>query len=306
MPKIGKKDREPKAIKGATGYCRRCEETMPLSKFYEATNPLLDTNGFLSICRVCCNELYEHHFSIYGNLEDAIKMVCQDLDVRFSQEALKQTKSQVDKIIARGDSTNKVFGYYKSKLSSTGKANEGLDSFRYRDSDFTTREDANAYNANAIDVDNEDLKLFWGKGFSYDDYVFLETELSNWKQTHKCDNYAELTLLKEICTKILEVRKKRELRNDTGKLQKDLQDLMKTASVDPAKSNIASSGKSHDAWGVWIKDIEQFEPAEWHEQQEKYKDMDGFDSYIKDYIVRPIKNFITNNRDFNIEDDYHE
>ena len=77
---------------------------------------------------------------------------------------------------------------------------------------------------------------------------------------------------------------------------------MKTASVDPAKANQASSGKLQDAWGVWVKDIEQFKPAEWHDRQEKYKDMDGFIPYIKDYIVRPIKNFITGQRDFQIKD----
>ena len=77
---------------------------------------------------------------------------------------------------------------------------------------------------------------------------------------------------------------------------------MKTASVDPAKANAASAGKSHDAFGLWIKDIEQFKPAEWFEEQEKYKDMDGFILYIQNYIVRPIRNFITGNRDFQVND----
>ncbi|HSH51936.1 MAG TPA: hypothetical protein VK982_09470 [Bacteroidales bacterium] len=73
---------------------------------------------------------------------------------------------------------------------------------------------------------------------------------------------------------------------------------MKTASVDPAKANAISSGQSVDRFGVWIKDIEQYRPAEWWEQQEKYVDMDGFKLYIKDYIVRPIKNFFTGTKDF--------
>ena len=54
--------------------------------------------------------------------------------------------------------------------------------------------------------------------------------------------------------------------------------------------------------GLFIKDIEQFRPAEWHEQQEKYVDMDGFKPYIKNYIVRPIENFLTGVRNFFVDD----
>jgi hypothetical protein len=153
-----------------------------------------------------------------------------------------------------------------------------------------------------IEID-DDLKIFWGYGFTPKDYVFLELELANWKQTHKCDNHAELTLLKEICIKILDIRNKRASNESTSKEQKELQDLMKTASVDPAKANIASAGKSHDAFGVWVKDIEQFRPAEWFEQQEKYVDMDGFKPYLKNYVYRPIENFLTGIRNFFVDDD---
>jgi len=298
MPKIGKKTRQPKVVSGE-GYCRKCEKTMNLDKFYEATNPMLDTNGKMSICKDCCNALYDMYFSIYNNVDIALQLTCQDLDVRYSRDALKQAQTHVENLLKKGSKADKIFGYYKSKLGSTNKSNSGMESFRYRDSD-------DLIDSKDINLDeniDDDLLLFWGKGFDIDDYIFLETEMSNWKQTHKCDNQAEVTLLREICIKILQIRKARETKDNEGNLQKELQDLMKTASVDPAKANAASAGKSHDAWGVWVKDIEQLRPAEWHDQQEKYIDMDGFISYIKDYIVRPIKNFITGQRDFQIKDD---
>lgn len=279
------------------GYCRKCRKTMVLSNFYDATNTVLDTNGKMSVCSSCCNDLFNEYFSIYNNFEIALQLTCQDLDVRLSKEAIKQVQSQIENAMSKGKKYDKIFGIYKSKLTSTGKNNTGMESFRYKDSDYLI--DDKEINVDDID---DDLLLFWGKGFEFDDYVFLETELSNWKQTHKCDNQAELTLLREICIKILEIRKARENKDDAGKLQKDLQDLMKTASVDPAKANVASAGKSHEAFGLWIKDIEQFRPAEWFEQQEKYKDMDGFIPYIKNYIVRPIQNFLSGTRNFFVED----
>jgi hypothetical protein len=306
MPKTTKTIREPKVASGKEGYCRKCEKTLPLEKFFEATNPFLDSNGYLSVCKDCCNGIYYHYYSIYSDIKKSIQLTCQDLDVRFSIKALEQAQSQIDKLLSNGKKADAVFGTYKSKLSSTTKKNESMDCFRYKDSDCSTTKNKIIIEDLETDFDDgeidDDLLLFWGKGFSFEDIVFLEAELSNWKQTHKCDNQAEITLLKEICIKILAIRTKREKSESASNDLKELQDLMKTASVDPAKANAASAGKSHDCFGLWVKDIEQFKPAEWYEKQEKYQDMDGFIPYIKNYIVRPIENFLTGIRNFFVDD----
>jgi len=300
MPKIGKTVRQPKSVSGQ-GYCRMCSKMISLSNFYEATNPFLDKSGFMSICKDHCNEIYQKYFEIYGNMEKALYFTCRDLDVCFNDEAFRQTQSHIEKLLHKGKSADKVFGYYKSKLGSTGKNNDKIDYFRFIENDNNSR---NIFENN-MEINSEideDLLLFWGGGFDLDDYFFLENELSNWKQTHKCDNRAELILLKEICIKILIIRNKRKVGQSVSADIKELQELMKTASYDPAKANVASAGKSIDAYSIWIKDIEQFTPAEWHNKQDKYKDMDGFVPYIKNYIVRPIKNFITGSRDFKVKD----
>jgi len=300
MPKVGKKTRQPKQVSG-NGYCRKCQSTLSLEKFYEATNPMLDTNGRISICRECCNLLYKEYFSIYNNLERALDLTCRDLDVRFDSRILIQVQSHIEKLLSSGKKAEAVFGYYKSKLGSTGKNNEKFDSFRYKDSNnLNYNLEKRLIGEENKEVD-EDLVLFWGKGFNIEDYIFLEIELSNWQKTHKCDNHAELILLKEICMKQLIIRNNRAENKDVSKDVKELQELFKTCSVDPAKANAIGSGQSVDRFGVWVKDIEALKPAEWWNKQEKYKDMDGFMPYINNYIVRPIKNFFTGVKDFFID-----
>jgi len=302
MPRANKNSKQLKAVSGE-GYCRKCTNTLPLDKFYETTNRDLDTNGKTSICKECCNSIYDVYADKYKSMEKALYLTCQDLDMMFSKETLLQTQSHINGMVEKGKNITKVFGIYKSKLSSTGKNNSKLESIRFKDSNELVDEQNNDVTSDSFDEDIEDdLILFWGRGFDLDDIIFLETELSSWKQTHKCDNQAELTLLKEICIKILDIRKSREKKENVGTLQKELQDLFKTCSVDPAKANSASAGKSHEAFGIWVKDIEQLRPAEWFEQQEKYKDMDGFVPYIKNYIVRPIENFLTGVRNFFVDD----
>jgi hypothetical protein len=206
--------------------------------------------------------------------------------------------------MSKNKSVDKVFGYYKSKLSSVGQINGGSEFCRYRDGNSSGFSEIGRVESKLDKNENieEDLIMFWGKGFNFEDIEFLETELAEWKSKHKCDNRSELTLLKEICIKLLEIRKLRALGKSTAAQIKELQEIMKTASVDPAKANVADGGKSMDAFGLWIKDIEEYEPAEFFEDKKIYEDFDGFKRYVDKYIYRPLKNLLSGSRDFNIDD----
>ena len=81
---------------------------------------------------------------------------------------------------------------------------------------------------------------------------------------------------------------------------KELQDLMKTASLDPAKASAINSGKSQDTFGGIVKLIEEAEPAEHYKDKELFKDYDNIVLYFYNYVTRPLKNFITGSRDFSL------
>ena len=78
---------------------------------------------------------------------------------------------------------------------------------------------------------------------------------------------------------------------------------MRTASVDPAKANMASSGKSLDTFSAFIKTIEETEPAEYYKDKALFKDFDNINFYFEKYVRRPLKNFVTGSRDFNVDAD---
>lgn len=273
--------------------CPRCGSMNSLtnSDLYVSRSELFSYYGKLIYCKKCIGEIYDKLFEKYEDEKTAIYYMCRKLDMPFSHGNYEG---------AAKEAHNKgwqIYQTYIQKMNSLGGLNNCGNSFD--DSDIFLESKNKKIDLN-IEI-NKDVKLFWGYGFDDYDYLFLESELAKWKSTHKCDNQAEVTLLREICIKVLDIRKKRELNEDTSKHIKDLQDLMKTASVDPAKANSIGSGQAVDRFGVWLKDIEEKKPAEWWEEQEKYKDMDGFIPYIKNYIVRPIKNFFTGVKDFTID-----
>jgi hypothetical protein len=113
--------------------------------------------------------------------------------------------------------------------------------------------------------------------------------------------------LKEICHVELKIRKARIEDKSTASLVKELQDLMKTANVDPAKASLANAGKSQDTFSSFIKTIEENEPADFYKDKDLFKDFDNLDWYFKKYVTRPLKNFIQiGSRDFDVSDNDFE
>jgi hypothetical protein len=302
---------KPKEIISRTGivltecYCRRCMKTKTPDLFYEAVDGgLLDKNGKMSICRDCCNEVYNNFYNENHSVEKSLLKACRTLNIRYDEGAVQATNDTLFKYLERDKETEKTFGVYKSKLM---KLQNTRITDRNVNEDFTFVEPSVRIINDELDDNIEDsayLKQMWGTNLEYNDYVWLENELSEWKRTHKCDTKAEETLLKEICFKGLEIKKARESNGTaSSSMIKDYQDLMKTANVDPSKTSVAGSGRSQDTFSAFIKTIEQTEPAEYFENKKLFKDFDNIDFYFKKYITRPLKNFITQSRDFNVDAD---
>jgi hypothetical protein len=288
-------------------YCRKCMSLKRPTEFFVAVDLEIDKNGFFSICKKCCDEIYNNYYRVERDMARAILRTCRKINLRFDESAVESTETHLKTMIDNGKSASGVIGVYKAKLVSSLKNNfsDAASGF-----DLTFMESGISLPPSEPLDDSEesyDLKQIWGDGFSFDDYQFLEREFSEWTKTHKCDTKAEKMLLKEICHKSLEIRKKRDESNGAGttptNLIKDLQDLMKTASVDPAKTLLANSGKNKDTFSAFVKIIEENEPAEYYSNKGLYKDFDGLDFYFKKYVTRPLKNFVTQSRDFNVEVD---
>ena len=234
-------------------YCRKCTQMKTATQFYEATNPFIDTNGKMSICKDCSADIYEHHYHKSRDERVALYNTCRDLDVIYTEQCAQAAISQTKRMVENGASGDRMFGYYKSKVSSFVKTQKGgVEDFTFQYSDpnpyVYTEENADGEEV-IVYLDDAEMNLKWGKG-TMDEYIFLERELANYKKTVKCDNYTEEVLLKRICKKSLEIRKDEEKGMDVGKKEKELQDLMKTCSIDPAKANVADGGKSLDTYGL--------------------------------------------------------
>jgi hypothetical protein len=291
-------------------WCRKCMKMLPVSKFYSCTTPELDSSGFLSICKDCINEMYLKHYDVEKSVDKTILKLCRLLNTKYDMNAVESTKAQINTYAEKGQEFSNVFGVYKGKLYQTQSSEIGKR--EVEDLSFHEPVRTAITDDNSIDNSDEDaefviyLKRFWGEGLTYDQYEFLESELDRYKKTHKCDTATEESLLRQICFAELDIRENRTSSVSPDSAITRLQQLMKTASVDPAKAALAGSGKSQETFSGIISIIEQNEPADYYKDKKLFQNFDNIDWYFKKYVTRPLKNFITQSRDFNVEQDDDE
>jgi hypothetical protein len=286
-------------------YCRKCTKHLVSDKFYDAVdNGLIDTNKKMSVCKDCVQKLYDEIFVETQSMEKTIHRLCIVLNIKFSNEAVDATKKHIQTLQDSGKNVNAIYSIYKMKLTATNKSmDKSITQYEgYEDvgTIFTEKQ---------IDIKEtpipQEVLLFWGKDLARGDIEYLEREYANFKNTHSADTYAEIVLLKQVCTTMLDIKKARLAQDPTDKLVKELQELMKNLKISPytAKGNDINSGA--DSFGKWIEDIERNEPAQWLKSDPRgdiYRDVTNTDEYFQKYIVRPLKNFIQGSRDFNVDE----
>jgi len=286
-------------------YCRKCMKFLSEDNFYQAMDGgLVDSNGKFSTCKNCVQDIYEIVYKELNSMEKTVHRLCQIFNIRFTNEALDATKSHIQTLLENGKNVKAIFSIYLMKLTATKKSMDksGVNDFQYEDvgTIFTEKQ----IDTSQIPIP-EDVLKFWGKDLSRGDIEYLENEYANFKNTHSADTYAEIVLLKQVCTTMLDIKKERLAGNNTIKLVKELQELMTKLAISPnvAKANALNAGG--DSFGQWIADIEREEPSEWLKTSplgNMYRDVGDTNSYFEKYIVRPLKNFITGSRDFNVDE----
>jgi hypothetical protein len=296
-----KKKKEPN-----TFYCRYCQGYKEEKEFYSTTDKFLDANGLMSVCKECIRKIYENFYAVDKDVYRVIYKMCKALNVLYIESAVDVTKKMISSRETMNEESGSAFGVYKSRLPSMFKAgfSDASRDMSPESFDLTFQHESpmpKTKVSNSLFGDIVDLKSFWGENLLIDDYKFLQKEYDNFKKTHRADVYSEIVLLREICFKLLLIRNLRVEGKSTAVMTKELQELMKNLGISPSMLNAANSGKSLDTFGQWVKEIEEFRPAEFFDDKDMYADFDKIEEYAERHITRPLKNFITGSRDFGVD-----
>jgi len=283
-------------------------KTKKAADFYEATDVYLDSNGLMSICKLCINDMYTRIFENEKDISRTVLKLCRILNVKYDEAAVDAAKAHINTFLEKDKGSPPVFGIYKNKLVSVQpiSVQDRKEQGWAAAGELTFHEPRGVLSEDELEnvesiQDVEYLKRFWGGGITSDEYEFLESELDRYKRTHKSDTATEESLLRQICFAELDARNARAEGKSPDSAITRLQNLMKTASVDPAKTAVAGAGKAFDTFSSFAKVIEENEPADYYQDKKLFKDFDNINWYFKKYVTRPLKNFILQSRDFNVE-----
>lgn len=286
-------------------YCRKCMRFLPERNFYKAVDKKrVDTNGKISVCKRCAQNIYDELFEETPVMEKVIHTMCTTLNVAFINNAIDATKAHIDTLMNSGKNVRAIFSIYLQKLVAV---NPSMD--KSADVDMTYTDVGTIYTDKQFDIKEspipKDVLSFWGDKTSEEDIRFLEKEYTKLKTTHIVKTYAEETLAKQVCYSVLDIENTRMEGEDVTKMVTSLQTLMKSLDISPNVANTAGLSEDEETFGLWIKDIERSEPAQLLKNSPEYgiyRDIDDIEKHYRDYIVRPLKNFITESRDFAVEE----
>lgn len=290
----------PTGVVLTESYCRRCMKNKKPTEFYKATDRELDSNGLFSVCKQCILELYDVHYLVERTLDKTILKLCRILNIIYDPAAVDSVRNQINNAQGGTRKIPNAFSIYVMRLGSMYARGKGMES--QEDFDMTF----NGVSQDEVDRMDSELATpdaFWGDKYSPDQLDFLEREYANFKMSYSPDAHADVVLLKRVCKKLLAIREEEDSSGkNVGNLEKQLMALMKELAISPAHASAASGGKSIDAFGVWVADIEKTKPAEWlaEDGRELHFDVDNVHEYYENYVARPIRNYLTGTSNFNL------
>lgn len=243
-------------------------------------------NGYLPFCKSCCEILMESMTSFYsGNEEHALRHLCTIFDWYYSEMASAMTLAQAHAASSR-------VSIYPAKMNTRQVQLEGetfLDTLRDEDEENQRITDISQVpdESRADDNDEEDFVVTkamirtWGKGFTPDQYQFLEEEYADWIAKNVCNTKSQEEIYRNIALAQLDIRIARQNGGKVTEAQKALQDLMNSANILPRQTaeNVLADTQT---FGTLLEKYERTRPIP--EPAPEWRDVDGVRKYMNTWF----------------------
>lgn len=242
--------------------CTCCGKDKRDDDFYASGSYIHKHTGKMSICKQCVwdyvitNDKEDYNF-------DRLVDIAQMIDKPYIQSVMD---SSVDEALKAEKNTFKIY------MKNLGLRQNRL--LRWQDSEFSRNEmevkkpeKENIHAEEIVDdreIDFETI-LYWGKGYSDHDYLFLEDERVKLMSSFECPDYGMEMIMKDICFINLDIEKLRQERKENTSKQitaliKTRSDLMNDANMKPIQSTGAEAN-DQITFGTLIKKWENERPV---------------------------------------------
>lgn len=262
--------------------CFYCGKEFVETNFYNSHSEFYSHTKKLPYCKQCIEKFYQIYYEKYTNEgcltpeENAVKRLCMIFDIYYSPKAYGDAMNSAK----RRNMNISPMGAYMKMIQLSQFKNKSYDTTIYEEEqvDFSGELPSNAIDG--INVD-DDIRDFWGSGFTEEDYKFLQKEYKDWTARHECNTKAQEEVFKRICFKQLEILKATRKGEDTKNLDATFQNLLETAKLQP-KQNAGDTTADNQTFGTLIDKWENTRPLP--DIDEELKDVDKIGFYIDTFL----------------------
>lgn len=242
--------------------------------------------GYLTVCKPCIEEMYSSYLSQCNDAKLAVRQMCRKLDLFWDPNVfdsmMKQSTSQTVMLhyLNRVNTVSRAGKSYDDTLSTEGT----LWKFdTYDESDTELESDANLVIENTDEADDisEDIKLFWGSGYSSDAYRELEQRRASWVASLPADAVSDAgtdALIRQICSLEMDINKARASGRSVDKSVTALNTLIGSITKMQKKQDDTDSSMADTPLGVWLYRYENMRPLP--EIDDDLKDVNHVRRYV--------------------------
>ena len=222
--------------------------------------------GYLPICKNCLEELYNTYLAQCDDTKKVVRQICRKLDLYWSDRVYDMS---MNKSPART-----IMTMYITKLNTNTYAGKSYDDTLREEGtlwSFDKQEDAvvenqqNAINEESTDEEvSEEIKTFWGAGYTPSMYNQLEERLAYWRSGLPEDMESDIgaeAIIKQICFLEIDINRERAKGKNIDKLVSAFNTLIGSLNLKPSqKKEDVDSNIANTPLGVWLYRYENERP----------------------------------------------
>lgn len=266
--------------------CRKCGKTYSRLKGYFPVNygPLYKGNGYMPYCRSCIDKMYEEYLALSKSELLAVRQVCRKLDLYWNQGIFNR--------VVKNNSQHSMMTSYITAINAAKYAGKCYDdTLREYGSLWTwglggTTEvqetPADETEGAECEVPPDEIKNFWGPGYSDDMYWQLDERYKYWLGQYPDDvelTLGEEALLRQVCNLEISIAQSRSKNKSIEKEVSTLNSIIGSLNIRPDKKKYTEGSLNESTpFGVWIRKIEDTRPIS--DPDPEFQDVDGVRKYI--------------------------
>lgn len=239
-------------------------------------------NAYLPYCRKCMEDLFQQVITLYPTVEEAIRHICIMLDIYYNPKHASSVAVIDPPKIA--DYIKKVSTFQKTYVDTL--LEERNEANKEALLEQTNKEE---FERQRLEEEiSQEVKDFFGAGFTPDEYKFLTSEFKDWKARTGIQIKSAEELIKNVCFNQLDARRAREKGESTEKIEENFRRNIKELGISPNQND--NDAGTLSSWGEYIAKIEETRPIS--DTDEEFRDVDSIGQYIEAFLTVPLANSI--------------